>query len=320
VLRALALAALAAAVLAGSARADGVPSAAPSPGVVVTSADGSTHYTTVWVKRISILIATDARTGAVDSYQVLGGGFGVTQVAGDGSTVGLAGDRTLVLAEYPTGQRPSTRIALVDTRTLKVRELIRLSGDFTLDAISPNGRTLFLIQRLGRAQTPYVVRAYDISRRRLVPGAIRDRREPDEQMQGFPVSRATSADGRWAYTLYAKPGGEAFVHALDTERRAAWCVDLETRFPADGTYPYRLAFAPNGRDLQVVRDDGTATELVDTKTLEARPPAPARVAPARAAPEHGIDPAPWVVVALAAALAAAAAVYVRRRVRRTSSA
>jgi len=295
VLRVLGLSLAAAALLAGSAHADGVPSAYPSPGVVVTSADGRTHYTTVWIKRISILIATDARTGAVNGYQVLGGGFGVTQVAFDGATVGLAGDRTLVLAEYPAGRKPSTRLALVDTRTLQARAVLRLAGSFTLDAISPDGRTLFLIQALGRNQAHYVVRAYDLMRRRLVPSVIADRREPDEQMQGRPLARATSEDGRWAYTLYAKPSGETFVHALDTERRTAWCIDLETTYAFGQSQEPTLALSADGDELRIVDAQGGTAELVDTRTFEARLPSA----------HH--TPASWIVAAVAAALAAAVA-------------
>ena len=45
-------------------------------------------------------------------------------------------------------------------------------------------------------------------------------------MGGQPVVRASSAAGRWAYTLYARRGDELFVHALDTVKREAFCVDL----------------------------------------------------------------------------------------------
>ena len=45
-------------------------------------------------------------------------------------------------------------------------------------------------------------------------------------MRGEPGTRATSADGRWAYTLYARQKHAPFVHALDTARRQAYCIDL----------------------------------------------------------------------------------------------
>ena len=48
---------------------------------------------------------------------------------------------------------------------------------------------------------------------------------PDEKMGGLPLSRTMSADGRWAYTLYTG-GEETFVHALDTLKGQARCIDV----------------------------------------------------------------------------------------------
>jgi hypothetical protein len=48
-------------------------------------------------------------------------------------------------------------------------------------------------------------------------------------MEGSPVTRSSSPDRGWAYTLYARSAGHAFVHALDTRHRAAVCVDLPWR-------------------------------------------------------------------------------------------
>jgi hypothetical protein len=45
-------------------------------------------------------------------------------------------------------------------------------------------------------------------------------------MQGRATARATTADGRWVYTLYQNPGGYPFVHALDTVKGIAHCVGL----------------------------------------------------------------------------------------------
>jgi hypothetical protein len=52
--------------------------------------------------------------------------------------------------------------------------------------------------------------------------------EPDEAMKGIPVTRIADAEGRWAYTLYDN-GRHSFVHALDTSRRTAVCIDLDVR-------------------------------------------------------------------------------------------
>ena len=103
-----------------------------------------------------------------------------------------------------------------------------LRGDFSLDAVSPDGSMLYFIQYLSRKDpTEYAVRAFDREGGRLVPEPVVDKSEPGEEMRGNPVSRATSSDGRWAYTLYDGGGKTPFVHALDTVSVEAHCIDLD---------------------------------------------------------------------------------------------
>src|SRR5439155_21828241 len=102
-----------------------------------------------------------------------------------------------------------------------------LPRDFSVDAISPDGRRLYLIQYTSpRDPLAYAVRSLNLRSGRLDPGEIVDPRERDEAMHGLPVSRAMSPDGRWAYTLYDGGDGAPFVHALDTSARTARCIDL----------------------------------------------------------------------------------------------
>jgi hypothetical protein len=62
------------------------------------------------------------------------------------------------------------------------------------------------------------------------------------------MSRATSASGRWVYTLYQKPSGEGFIHALDTVGASSYCIDL----PANRSlYNIVLSLDNGGRTLAV---------------------------------------------------------------------
>src|SRR5581483_5888382 len=115
----------------------------------------------------------------------------------------------------------------------------------------------------------YAVRAYDLPRGRLLPGAIVDKREPRETMRGYPIARATGPGGAWVYTLYTRPGAGAFVHALDTRHRSAVCVDLPWR-GGDDAWNAELRLAAGARQL-LVRLHGETVARVDTRTLEAMP-------------------------------------------------
>ena len=86
-------------------------------------------------------------------------------------------------------------------------------------------------------------------------------------MRGQPVTRTASADGRWAYTLYARPGAEPFVHALDTVEGEAYCVDLPLDLRQVEQMALRLRL---GRDGLEVHRGRTTLAVVDTDELEVR--------------------------------------------------
>src|SRR4051812_10162997 len=199
-----------------------------------------------------------ART--VDRRVALRGRFGVPGAGFDGTTTGLSADgRTLVLAQMPARVPAAvTRLVILDARTLRPQARIALPGSFGVDAISPSGRWLYLIHTSAADITRYAVRAYDLRARRLLGGRIVDRREPDEVMQGVALTRATSPDGRWAYTLYDGSEGP-FIHALDTEARAARCIDLPA-LPGTDPSRLRLVVTHAGRTLEV-RDDAFTRQL-----------------------------------------------------------
>ena len=108
------------------------------------------------------------------------------------------------------------------------------------------------------------MRAYDVGSGRLLPGAIVDRREPGEKMQGAPVTRASTRDGGWAYTLYARGSATAFVHALDTRHRAAFCIDLPWGGSQQSLNGIHMRV---GHGRLVLSDYAGRLAAVDTKTL-----------------------------------------------------
>jgi hypothetical protein len=268
----LALVAVTATVAVG-ARANGSPYA---PGLVhgatgVRAPSGAFRYVTLATSRSTIVAAIRIRSGRVLRNGVLRGFYGVPIVAWDNSTGGVSGDgRTLVLAGYgPTpGEAGSTPFVVLSTRTLRPVKRFQLTGSWAYDAISPDGTRLFLIEYLAAGHNPrYRVRSADARTGRLDPDVIVDRREDEVLMRGQPVTRRSSADGRWAYTLYARPGAEPFVHALDTVEGEAYCVDLPLELRQVEQMALRLRLA---RDGLVVHRGATTLAVVDTDKLELR--------------------------------------------------
>jgi hypothetical protein len=136
-----------------------------------------------------------------------------------------------------------------------------------------------------------------------------DPREPDEKMQGIPITRTVSADGRWAYTLYDRPGGEPVVHALDTSARRAVCIDMPLLAGRRDLYGLRLRA---GAALTVL-SGRRAVAQVDLASFRVGRPRAAL----HDAPGDGGGGFPWV---LAAALLGAGALAVGVRVARSPSA
>jgi hypothetical protein len=217
---------------AAAAHADGPPvtSLDAGPEGVLERAGGD-RFTALPLGSRTVLTQSQTRGGRVLRASIVDGRWGVPVVANDGTSGGLSADgSTLVLIRiaraYP---RRHTSFAVVDTGPLAFRHTVELDGEWSYDALSPDGRWLYLIEQLSpRDRTRYAVRAYDLKNDRLMAQPVVDPREPDEPMRGLPITRTTGPEGRWEYTLYA--GGEhPFIHALDTVRRTSLCLDLPHR-------------------------------------------------------------------------------------------
>jgi hypothetical protein len=278
------------------------------PSGVTTRTSGS-RYVTLPAGRGTLVARVRRDGGQVLRSRVLRGAFTIPAVAFDGSPSGLSADgRTLVLIR-PRARFPQrrTRLALLDARRLRTRDVMTLRGDFSFDALSPDGRTMYLIEYLSRRDPArYAVRAYDVRGGRLLPAPIVDPREPDERMRGMPITRATSPDGRWEYTLYDGAGSHPFVHALDTARGRAACIELDAL--AGHPAPYELRLAVAGRRLSVL--EGTRpVAVIDRATLRAAAPAAARP---RTTPAPSAGGTPWILPAAAALGLLVAFVTIRR--------
>jgi hypothetical protein len=282
----------------------------------VLSADGSARFVTLHGSSSSTVVARLALPGAeVERVRSVRGFFSIPAVAYDGTGGGLSPDgRTLVLIESPR-RFPvrTTRIVALDAGDLRVERDVRLRGQFGFDAISPDGSKLYVVHYLSqRDPTRYAVRALSVATGKL-DAPIVDPREPDEKMTGLPLTRATSPAGRWAYTLY--DGTEhPFIHALDTVRGRAFCIDLDMLTARKDLPDLRLRVDRSGGTLSVVKGEKRIV-LVDTKTMAARKPAATRPrGPAPTTNDAGEDP--WLLTLLVGAallLATAGVLVVRSR-------
>jgi hypothetical protein len=307
----LTLTMLAALALAPGAVADGLPVVDVDVGASGVTNPGAAHrYVALPSGRNTVVARVERGSGEVRGFRTLPGRLTVPAVAYDGSAAGLSADGTTLTLLAPRSgfPRKTTTFALLDAGNLQERSRLRLRGDFSFDAMSPNGRWLYLIQYTSPDDPlQYRVRALDSLTGRLHPKPIVDPREPGEAMNGNPLTRATSPDGRWAYTLY--DGTEhPFVHALDTANRSARCIDLDWLHGRQDLWGMRFVVSEDGRELQI-RSGPETVAVVDAKTWQA--------SSGVAGDESGWSP--WWFVLAGLVLAAAGAVYRSRSRRRASS-
>ena len=317
-MRRLALACLLLLAAPAGALAAGGPVPPVQGGAGVSLPGAPVRYVAVKVRGGTLVERVRTTDGRLERSRFLTLDLGVPGVSFDGTTTGLSGDgRTLVLASMIRRYPPRhTELVVLDTERLRVRSVHRFASYFAVDAVSPDGRWVYLL-RYPSANDPfrYEVRTFDLRRQRLLPEPVVDPREPDEKMTGIAITRTVSAHGRWAYTLYQKQNGEAFIHALDTVGRTAACIDLPS--VTGDMSSERLRLDADGRTLRV-ETAGETQAIVDAATFEVRSPEQERPAAPRPDPPARGD-SPWVLVLIPLAAALAALPALRRRRHRLGS-
>jgi hypothetical protein len=262
---------------AAAAGADGLP--VPTDGFGTTTAvapDGDgPRYATVGIGDRTALMEIEQDGGEVTETRKIRGEYTIPLVAIDGTPAGVSADgSTLALISPRTDfdfPRRETSFVIVDVGSGKMRPQppLTLRGDFSFDALSPDGQIMYLIEYLSRDYNDYAVREYDLAQHRLLPDPVLVAHEVSPgEMRGLPLTRATSPDGRWEYTLYNGGGRRsdtAFIHTLDTERGLSHCVDLPM---VNGNEAWRvgLELTDDGGTLNATRGSETLA-MLDTETF-----------------------------------------------------
>jgi len=287
---------LSAGVAATVAHADGLPVLGIDVGPAgVTTAGSPYRWITINDGKTTLVERVARNGGSVLRWARLPGTFTIPAVAYDGSASGVSADATRLVLIEPRNSFPRarTRFVLLDAGGLGVYRTITLRGDFSFDALSARGRTMFLVNYTSADPNSYRVRAYDLTTFRLRHASITDPAEHEDAMHGAPITRLATADGRWAYTLYDGAGSTPFVHALDTATQRARCIDLPMLKGRRDLWALRLHRGAGG-GIRVTSAAGPVA-AIDPATFTAGPPP---------APHDARDLRPWLLYGLAAALAA----------------
>ncbi len=178
-------------------------------------------------------------------------------------------------ATYADGAaKTTTSFKVVNTVVGETQHELHLEGYFEVDALSANGKSLFLLERLSGDQSDqYVIRLYDLSQESLLADPIRSKGS-DEVMAGYAWNGVGTPDGEWLLTLYLSTRRNvAFVHALNLKNQFAICIELPS---GDGDFEklkqYSLTLAPDGKKLYTAN---TALGVVAEVSLDMQSSVPA---------------------------------------------
>ena len=217
-----------------------------------TPASDWSHYYIVTPRFGSAqLKAIDPTSGRTIAQTTIAAGYTLPNVAFQGPTAGLSPNgQWLALTSKSRAAGAITTNFLVGSSALTDPfKTIHLKGDFVFDALSNDGKSLYLIQKLGDPNR-YQVRLYDVSTSFLAPQPVVDKREPNEPMNGIRSDSLADPAGNHVYTVYARQAGP-FIHALPLDQPIAWCVDLPSKAPINMElqFHWALAISPDGSSL-----------------------------------------------------------------------
>lgn len=177
----------------------------------------------------------------------IAGAWRLPTIGSDPVPVGVsANGQTIVLVEADGSPGASpTRFAVLTRGVSDPARIVELRGRFDYDALSPDGKTLYVVEHLdtitgGR----YQVRAVDVARGSLRDGIVVDKTKVDEPMAGYPLAQVRRPDGL-ALTLY-RGREHPFIHALNTAEGWAVCLDLPGNGDDVASGDWGLAASPDG--------------------------------------------------------------------------
>ncbi len=199
-------------------------------------------YTAVPTQGSTRISVIDLRTAAALRSFIIPGTYATDGTMFDHAVLSFDG-HWLALRALPASSNQTT-IALLDTQADRLVDTIKLNGDFDLDAVSPDGSRIYLLQRLHDGTSHYYVRLYQVAQHQLLSSTIVDKTEINEQMNGTAVARQVAADGSKVFTLYINPAlNKAFIHVLPLtgDYLGARCLDLPTGRDSSLLHFYTLA-------------------------------------------------------------------------------
>jgi Tol biopolymer transport system component len=167
--------------------------------------------------------------------------------------------------EAATSTPTGSHMLIVDTTYASKPVAVDLTGWFEFDAISNDGKRLYVIEYANSVEQTYRVRVYEVDAGRLGDYTVVDKGGSTEPMNGIRLSSVASPDGQWLYSVYARKDSGAFVHALNLTQPYAFCLDLTGSgwSTSADVFKWSLALSADGRHLYAANGTMGVVTLIE---------------------------------------------------------
>jgi DNA-binding beta-propeller fold protein YncE len=211
----------------------------------------------------------DPATGVDQVSFVLEGRWSVPAAYGPAPSGLSANGKWMALVAPPTkinGTGIINRFAVIDLTQRRVDRIVNANGDVGFDALSDDGRNLYLVEHLVPAPR-YAVRVASFNGSGLdgILGQIKTA-EP-EVMNGL-YHASVALGGEWFLSLYSNPGRGPFIHALNTTQLYAQCILNMPDVPVALRPAWSMVLDPKHPRLYAVNGAGGVVSEVDTAALK----------------------------------------------------
>ncbi len=181
------------------------------------------------------------------------------------SGISRSGTWMVLTGSAATRSTASATFAVVDLAGRRLDRVITSAGDVSFDAVSDDGRNVYLVEHL--VPSPhYVVRVANFQGTGLsgVLGQIKTA-EPEAMNGLYHTSVAVSGD--WFLSLYTNPDRGPFIHALNTTQLYAQCILNMPDVPVALRPAWSMLLDAKRGRLYAVNGAGGVASEVDTTRL-----------------------------------------------------
>lgn len=217
------------------------------------------------VRRLDPVTGSDTLHFALDGEWALPATYGPAPsgISRNGNWMVLVGPKTT------TGSSVMNRIAVVDLAKGRIDRVITAVGDVSFDAVSDDGKNVYLVEHL--VPSPhYVVRVASFANGGLADGVLGQIKTAEPEVMNGLYHASVAVSGDWFLSLYSNPSRGPFIHALNTTQLYAQCILNMPDVPVALRPAWAMVLDPKHPTLYAVNGPGGAVSEVDTMALRVR--------------------------------------------------